>query len=429
MSYYDILNVNVDATTDEIRSSYKKLALVYHPDRNFEKKDKEIYEKKFKLLSEAYQILSNSETRKKYDLNNNINIKDICEFETPFDIFSSIFEDIPEEYINISNKFVYELMVSPTNDNISSKILNKIPKTSEIYNIASILIEIFERNKLYAKEQHKQQQQEQQQQHQQQQPQQQQQEQQQQDTPLQETPLTYATSNSNTNTVNYKLTTENITTTIYVKLEEIYNNEIKKIDINRIRKNINNKYVKEKKTFIIPLNKKQIIFANEADEMYNHNAGNIIINIAPQSHPIFKKYRKADLYMEIDVSLYEYYYGSIVSFMFLDEKIITIKNVGNNINKNDTHRIKNLGLPNENNKNNRGDLYIKFVLKLSVLDLNNNETEQFMFNTFKPLNAHLDDLTSDHEQYILNDNINLTDTITSISDSDSESLFSNSYDA
>ena len=62
--YYKILGVNKDASQDEIRKSYKKLALKYHPDRN--PGDKKA-EEKFKEAAEAYEVLGNEEKRKEYD--------------------------------------------------------------------------------------------------------------------------------------------------------------------------------------------------------------------------------------------------------------------------------------------------------------------------------------------------------------------------
>lgn len=62
--YYEILNVSKDASLDQIKKSYRQLALKYHPDRN--PGDKEC-EEKFKEAAEAYQVLSNEESRAKYD--------------------------------------------------------------------------------------------------------------------------------------------------------------------------------------------------------------------------------------------------------------------------------------------------------------------------------------------------------------------------
>ena len=71
-NYYQILNVTKDATLEEIKKAYKKLALKYHPDRNIHKKKEA--EQKFKEIVEAYTILSNENLRKKYDNNNKINL-------------------------------------------------------------------------------------------------------------------------------------------------------------------------------------------------------------------------------------------------------------------------------------------------------------------------------------------------------------------
>ena len=64
MTYYQVLGVTQDADFDEIKSKYRKLAMKYHPDRN--QGDKKA-EEKFKEISEAYEILSDSVKRKEYD--------------------------------------------------------------------------------------------------------------------------------------------------------------------------------------------------------------------------------------------------------------------------------------------------------------------------------------------------------------------------
>jgi curved DNA-binding protein len=65
MDYYKTLGAKKDFTPTEIKKAYRKLALKYHPDKN--KGDKQA-EAKFKEISEAYAVLSDSEKKKQYDL-------------------------------------------------------------------------------------------------------------------------------------------------------------------------------------------------------------------------------------------------------------------------------------------------------------------------------------------------------------------------
>ncbi|GAB4295658.1 MAG: molecular chaperone DnaJ [Ignavibacteriaceae bacterium] len=62
--YYDILGVQRDASKEELKKAYRKIALQYHPDRNPDNKDAE---EKFKEAAEAYEVLSNDEKRARYD--------------------------------------------------------------------------------------------------------------------------------------------------------------------------------------------------------------------------------------------------------------------------------------------------------------------------------------------------------------------------
>ncbi|MGB1123959.1 MAG: molecular chaperone DnaJ [Phycisphaeraceae bacterium] len=62
--YYEVLQVERSASGDEIKRSYRKLAMRYHPDRNPDNKEAEA---KFREASEAYEVLSNDEKRRKYD--------------------------------------------------------------------------------------------------------------------------------------------------------------------------------------------------------------------------------------------------------------------------------------------------------------------------------------------------------------------------
>lgn len=62
--YYEVLGVSKEAAQPEIKKAYRKLAMKYHPDRT--KGDKKM-EEKFKKISEAYKVLSDENSRAKYD--------------------------------------------------------------------------------------------------------------------------------------------------------------------------------------------------------------------------------------------------------------------------------------------------------------------------------------------------------------------------
>ena len=64
-TFYNILGVEKKATLDEIKKSYRKLAIKYHPDRNLDNKEES--EKIFKKISEAYSVLSDTQKKNQYD--------------------------------------------------------------------------------------------------------------------------------------------------------------------------------------------------------------------------------------------------------------------------------------------------------------------------------------------------------------------------
>jgi len=62
--YYEVLGLSKDASKDEIKKAYRKLAMKYHPDKNPDDKEAE---EKFKEVAEAYAVLGDDEKRQKYD--------------------------------------------------------------------------------------------------------------------------------------------------------------------------------------------------------------------------------------------------------------------------------------------------------------------------------------------------------------------------
>eukprot|EP01124_Arcella_intermedia_P026261 TRINITY_DN488_c0_g1_i1.p1 TRINITY_DN488_c0_g1~~TRINITY_DN488_c0_g1_i1.p1 ORF type:complete len:259 (-),score=83.15 TRINITY_DN488_c0_g1_i1:42-818(-) len=91
---YQILEVSKDASLEDIKKQYKKLALQWHPDKNPDNPQEA--EKKFKEIAEAYQILSDPEKRKYYDTYGTTELPqqeegEEEEFEDPFSLFDVLF--------------------------------------------------------------------------------------------------------------------------------------------------------------------------------------------------------------------------------------------------------------------------------------------------------------------------------------------------
>ena len=93
--YYKILEISREATEEEIKKSYRRIAMQYHPDRNPGNKEAE---ERFKIASEAYEVLRDPQKREVYDRYGIEGLKGsgftgFRGFEDIFTTFGDIFED------------------------------------------------------------------------------------------------------------------------------------------------------------------------------------------------------------------------------------------------------------------------------------------------------------------------------------------------
>lgn len=94
-NYYDILEINKNASSEIIEKAYKTLVKKYHPDLQ-QNNLKNNYEEKIKKINEAYEVLSNPEKKYNYDLNLN-----------KIEISKEEYDNLYNENINLKNELNY----------------------------------------------------------------------------------------------------------------------------------------------------------------------------------------------------------------------------------------------------------------------------------------------------------------------------------
>jgi hypothetical protein len=105
-SYYDVLQLDQNATTDDVKRSYRKLAMKWHPDKN-PKYQKETNDY-FTRINEAYSVLSNPIKRTQYDDNLNLNYHNDYEEKAPHMNQDSASEIFMEEMVSLAMELAFK---------------------------------------------------------------------------------------------------------------------------------------------------------------------------------------------------------------------------------------------------------------------------------------------------------------------------------
>jgi len=332
-NYYTILEIDHKTTPADIRKAYRRQALKWHPDKNQSPEA----EHKFKLIAEAYEVLSDEKKRKKYDIDENYIFKSI---RSPASIFRELFQNINIDKISILMNDILRFKTGYL-DKLKHFSENLTASNSKV-NIHKLMHEY--RNYLNKRV-----------------------------PPSPQTPQTPQTSSTiPTPSIIVPDTIFNLN----ISLEDYYNLKIKEAKLPIIRQcqycvkdwhidcRICNGsiFYKSQRQFKLPLNKYEIIYKEEGNHFPQYQtAGNLIIYLEDKKHELFKRLRSYDLYYVHKICkntdlLDEFI---LVQFKHLDNKIYKIKLAPSDIGS--IVKINRMGLPDW--ENHYGDMYIKLIKK------------------------------------------------------------------
>jgi DnaJ-class molecular chaperone len=315
MSYYEILKVSKDASQEDIKKAWKKLSMLYHPDR-LPEEQKQAGESKFKEITKAYEVLQDSEKRKLYDLHgeeglnsNNFNNSNI--FSQLFNQNNNNSQALPPIVIHI-NLTLEEIYTGTTiNKKISRNTLcktcnytgfeDKIKRQCDTCNgtgVATILRQLGPGMIQQMRG-----------------------------------PCTKCSSTGKSNNTNFKKCLK-CTGEAYIKEDYIVKCDIgKSVKHNEkiILENLGNEHI---------LNKKNI-------------RSNVILVVNQEKHDTFTR-DKNDLHITLSITLLESLCGFYKVITLLDKTTIYFTTESNVVKHNSVVKISNLGI------NIKGDLYIKY---------------------------------------------------------------------
>ena len=355
MNLYSILELSPNASLDDIKKSYRKLALKYHPDKNKDVGSAE----KFHSISMAYEILSDIEQKQKYDTMNPKKQQNI------FDMISQMYykfkssnefkeyikknvfenEEAKEKLLSGDKEVIREYIYNKANSYLLNMINKQFAKKEEnildedltsIFipeNVDKKIYNILDKDKIMSLE------------------------------------TSIQTTNKNDNLLEL---------TIITDLNEIYMDKFKEIIIQRQRYKEKQIYIDEKKLFV-PLSDDRLILEKEGDDYIDQNGllqrGDVSIKIKCRKNKYLKRVNDNDILLVLPITLYELFRGFDKRFIYLGNEEIKIKvqNVFKQYNFDGEKIVINMinkGLPYmdmDDNIKKRGKLIIYLVLNKEEL--------------------------------------------------------------
>ena len=341
--YYSILNLDRNATLEEIKKSYKKLALQYHPDKN--QGNAEATEK-FKEVAEAYSILSSDDKRKQYDVMGSAD-DDFDVGEDPFAVFNSIFKQHLSSFMNM--KYDNDVNISNIFSNLSGMPQRNFPFGNMHIRVHTFPTDMFESSSSRVEDDYEE----------------------------------YVPNEEYSKPRKIlRDKPDDIVQKVVVSFADIYNKDTKKVVITPMRKK-NGSYIEKKKTIDIPIYGKEVILEECGNELEDYvNRGDVIINIFTKKSKKFKRINEYDILMYHEIELDDIYKKLDFTIKLPNNEIINIKNekLSQNKDGNLIQKVIGKGIPFRKDDANKedwsyGDLFIIYKIKYPIKENEEEEEE------------------------------------------------------
>ena len=338
-NYYEILEISKNANEEEIKKSYKKLALKHHPDKN---NGDPISSEKFREIAEAYSVLSDVNKRRQYDMMGSVeDFSDEFGGNDPFAVFNNIFKNHMESFMNM--KYEKEVNVGNIFSNFSGMPESNFPFGNVHIKVHTFPVNTFEDSKydkrriddddeFYEEEDDI-------------------------------NPFLGIFGRKCEPKIIYQKP-DDIIYNVKVSLADIYNNEKKKVTITRMRKK-NGKYVEKKKTIDIPISGKEVFLEGYGHEMKDYKErGDVLIYIENEIDEKYKRINEYDMLYIKEVNLEMIYDILKYELVMPHGRVLKVYSEPLCEQQNMIQKIPELGLPyfDDSGKQAYGDLYVIYKI-------------------------------------------------------------------